>query len=140
MTICRTGRAEQCLNAYPIVGSDGPGTLRNFMGQPAAGQWRLNEKDTVFTQTGMVTMLTLTVWPQPPNPLDFLIGSLPANGSYYGYVDVPDDATNLNIAVGFASGGPLGIYLTNQEVVNTGDYGTNVNLPGGALNLAPTRR
>ena len=120
---------------YPIVGSDGPGNLRNFVGQPAAGQWRLNERDNVYTQTGMVTMLTLTVWPQPPNPLDFLIGSLPPNGSYYGYVDVPNDATNLSIAVG-TSGGPLGIYLTNQEVVNTGDYGTNVNAPGGALNLS----
>jgi hypothetical protein len=122
---------------YPIIASDGPGTMRNFIGLPGAGQWRLNERDNVYNQTGMVTMLTVTVWPQPPNPLDFLI-SLPANGSYYGYVDVPDDATNLNIAVAFVSNtGPVGIYLTNQEVVNTGDYGTNITSPlGGSLNLS----
>ena len=66
------------------------------------------------------------------NALDFVITSLPTNGSYYGYVDVPNDATNLNIAVGFSSG-KLGIFLTNQEVVNTSDYGTNgVTAPGGS--------
>jgi subtilisin-like proprotein convertase family protein len=119
---------------YPVIASDGPGTLRNFIGQGAAGQWRLNEVDNVFTQTGMVTVLSLTVWPQPPNPLGFLIGSLPVNGTYYGYVDVPDDATNLSLAVGTT--GAVGIYLTNQEVVNPGDYGTNVNPPGGSLNLS----
>jgi subtilisin-like proprotein convertase family protein len=121
---------------YPVIASDGPGTLRAFIGQEAAGQWRLNEKDNVFTQTGMVTVLTLTVWPQPPNPQIFLITNLPANGSYYGYVDVPDYATNLSIAArGGGGGGALGIYLTNQEVVNTGDYGTNTGLLGGALLL-----
>ena len=121
-------------SVYPLVASDGPGTLRNFVGQPAAGQWRLNERDNVFTQTGMVTVLSLTVWPQPPNPLGFGIGTLPVNGSYYGYVDVPDDATNLSIAVG--AGGAVGIYLTNQEVAGPGDYGTNTGPIGGALLLS----
>ncbi len=118
------------------IASDGPPTLRNFIGLPGNGQWILNEADNLYTQTGMVTVLTLTIWPQPVNPLDFVIGSLAPNASYYGYVDVPDDATNLNIAVGFQNGGPLGIFLTNQQVVNTGDYGTNISLPGGSLNLS----
>ena len=30
----------------------------------------------------------------------------------------------------------MGIFLTNQEVVNTGDYGTNIIPPGGSLNLS----
>ena len=127
-------------NSYPIIASDGPGTLLNFVGLAGDGQWILNEKDNVFTQTGMVTMLTLTVWPQPQplNPLDYtnIISNLPPGGSYYSYVDVPDDATNLNIAAGFQSGGPLGIYLTNRPVAGPGDYGTNVNAPGGSLNLS----
>ncbi len=120
---------------YPIVPSDGPGTLENFVGIEGSGQWILNEKDSVFTQTGMVTMLTLTIWPQPPpfntsGGTDYTnVFTLTTNGVYYGYVDVPNDATNMEIGVIFTNAGPVGIFLTNQEVVNTGDYGTNVTSP-----------
>jgi subtilisin-like proprotein convertase family protein len=124
----------------PVIPSDGPPSLLNFVGQTGSGQWILNETDNVFTQTGMVTMLTLTLWPQPPETglLDYtnVISNLPPNGSYYGYIDVPDDATNLNIAASFQGAGPVGIYLTNREVPNPGDYGTNVGPPGGSLNLS----
>ena len=129
---------------YPIVPSDGPGSLQNFVGLEGSGQWILNEKDNVFTQTGMVTMLTLTIWPQPP-PFDTSGGTdytnvvtlAASNGVYYGYVDVPNDATNLEIGV-WITNGPVGIFLTNQGLATTGDYGTNVNTPGGYLDLSST--
>ncbi|MGD0413265.1 MAG: S8 family serine peptidase, partial [Verrucomicrobiota bacterium] len=132
-------------SAYPIIASDGPGTLVNFVGQSGTGQWILNERDNVLNQTGMVTMLTLTLWPQTPfstvagGMVDTNYINLAAYGSYYGYVDVPDDATNLNIALTTLppGDGPFGIYLTNRETPNTGDYGISpVNPPGGALNLS----
>jgi subtilisin-like proprotein convertase family protein len=131
--------------APPIIDSDGPGTLLNFVGQPGAGQWILNERDNILFQTGMVTTLTLLVWPQPPfssSPGGLISTNyinLAPYGSYYGYVDVPNDGTNLNIALtNLPNGdGPFGIFLTNREVPNTGDYGTNpVNPPNGALNLS----
>jgi subtilisin-like proprotein convertase family protein len=125
---------------YPIGPSDGPGTLQNFVGLSGAGQWLLNEKDSVFTQTGMVTMLTLTIWPQPPligasGGLDYTNIITLSNNAYYGYVDVPSDATNLEIGVDFEGVGPVGIFLTNQEVPNIGDYGTNITTNGGYLAL-----
>jgi len=135
-------------NLYPIVPSDGPGNLQNFVGLSAAGQWILNERDDVFTQTGMVTMLTLEIWPQPPlvgasGGLDSTnIITLETNGvtgNYSGFFDVPNDATNLIIGVIFTDPqGKVGIYLTNQPVATTNDYGTNVTAPGGFLSLGTT--
>jgi len=132
---------------YPIIASDGPGTLLNFVGQPGAGQWILNERDNVLSQTGMVTTLTLLLWPQPTTSgmpggsVSTNYIKLAAQGTYYGYVDVPDDATNLNIALTNllleTANEQFGIYLTNREVPRPGDYGTNpVNPPGGSLNLS----
>ena len=138
-------QADGTTYAAPIIDSDGPGTLLNFVGQPGAGQWILNERDNILNQTGWVTTLTLLVWPQPPfsgSPGGLISTNyinLAPYGSYYGYVDVPNDGTNLNIALtNLPNGdGPFGIYLTNREVPNTGDYGTNpVNPPNGALNLS----
>ena len=126
---------------YPIVPSDGPGTLQNFVGLEGNGQWLLNEQDNAFTQTGMVTMLTLTIYPQPPvygasGGLDYTNSFiLETNGNYYGYVDVPDDATNLVIGVLFTNYGPVGIYLTNQETPGPGDYGAIITNTGGYVGL-----
>jgi len=128
---------------YPTITSDGPETLLNFVGQTGSGQWILNERDNVLSQTGIVTMLTLTIWPQPPeqNPLYYTnFVDITTNGAYYGYVDVPNDATNLSISISLQSAGPLGIFLTNQETPNSSDYGTNaMNPPGGVLNLSTDR-
>jgi subtilisin-like proprotein convertase family protein len=121
--------------------SEGPGSLRSFIGQPSSGSFILTEADAATSQTGMVTVLTVAAWPQPPNPLLFTT-TIPPHGWYFGYVDVPDDATNLNIAVSAfnpAGGGPVGIYATNADFVNISDYGVDrIPAPGGALDIPNT--
>ncbi|MGD1083800.1 MAG: S8 family serine peptidase, partial [Verrucomicrobiota bacterium] len=116
------------------VPTDAPGDLKSFVGQPMSGMYILNEKDNALLQTGMVTTLQVRVWPQPPNPLGFFIPYIAPNGWYYGFVDVPNDTTNLLIQVAFNNGGPLGIYLDNADDVSTNDYGVTPIFPmGGQL-------
>jgi subtilisin-like proprotein convertase family protein len=109
-----------------LIPTDPPGNLKSFVGQPMNQTFILNETDNALLQTGMVTTLQVRAWPQPLNPLDFFIPYIAPHGWYFGYVDVPDDATNLNIAVSYydtESQGPVGIYIDNQDDVNPGDFG-----------------
>jgi subtilisin-like proprotein convertase family protein len=117
------------------VPTDFPGTFKNFIGSQATGMWIANETDIALLQTGVVTVAELVVYPQPQNPLDFIVTIQPF-GWYYGYVDLPNDSTNLSIAVGFTGGGPVGIYITNQDSVNFSNYGVfPVPSPGGQLDV-----
>ncbi len=118
--------------------SDGPGSLKSFIGVPFFGQWNLQETDNSLGQTGFVYNVTLRIDPVPPNSGSFTI-TIPANGWYYGFTNLPNDATNLNIGVGFGAAGPVSIYITNSPDVGPGDYGvSNIIAPGGSLNLSIT--
>ncbi|HEY3856849.1 MAG TPA: S8 family serine peptidase [Verrucomicrobiae bacterium] len=117
--------------------SDGPGSLKNFIGQAGQGLWMLTEADNALGQTGEVETFSVTGTPQPQG-LGFTI-TLQPNSWYKGYVPIPNDATNLTIFTTYASqgGGPIGIYLTNFDDVNFSDYTTNkINPPGGSLSLS----
>jgi subtilisin-like proprotein convertase family protein len=124
------------------VPSDGPGSLRDFVGQPVEGEWQLSEVDNALGASGTVTAYSVTVSPQPPINGPIVI-ELPANGgSYYNFVNVPNDAlylTNVVIFESQAAGGPIGIFMTNVNDVTTSDYGVNnISPPGGYLVLGPT--
>ncbi len=116
--------------------SDGPGSLKNFIGQSGQGLWMLTEADSALGQVGQVVTFSITATPQPQG-LGFKI-TLPPNSWFKDYVPIPNDATNLTIFTTYASqgGGPIGIFLTNFDDVQFGDYTTNeINPPGGSLNL-----
>src|SRR5579862_456203 len=124
-----------------VTSSDGPGSLRDFIGQPSGGLWELSVVDNALGATGEVTAYNITVSQQPPGGPIFI--DLAANGgSYYGYVDVPNDAiylTNVVIYENAEGGGPISIFMTNQPGVNTLDYGVkSIFPPGGYLLLGPT--
>ncbi|MGD1085049.1 MAG: LamG domain-containing protein, partial [Verrucomicrobiota bacterium] len=109
---------------------------------PALGEPWGNWDEGVFTPTAVTNSQYLFMTNGPgfirleylPPQQDFSIPSIAANGWYYGFVDLPNDATNLLIQVGFNNGGPLGIFLDNADDVSTNDYGvTPIIPPGGQL-------
>jgi subtilisin-like proprotein convertase family protein len=116
--------------------TDGPGTLKNYIGMPGQGMWQLTEADNAIAQGGQVGTFNVTGYPAPLG-LGFTI-TLQPNEWYKGYVGIPNDATNLAIYLTYTSqsGGPVGLYLTNFDNVQLGDYGTNaINPPGGFIGL-----
>jgi subtilisin-like proprotein convertase family protein len=116
--------------------SDGPGSLKNYIGQPGQGLWMLTEADDALAQAGQIVTFNITATPQPLG-LGFTV-TIPPNSWYKGSVPVPNDATNMTIFVTYASegGGPVELFLTNFDDVNFGDYGTNnINPPGGSISL-----
>ncbi len=120
----------------PDILTDGPGSLKNFVGQAGQGLWMMTEADNALGQNGEVETFSVTGTPQPQG-LGFTI-TLQPNSWYKGYVPIPNDATNLTIFTTYASqgGGPVGIYLTNFDDVDFTDYTTNkINPPGGSLSL-----
>jgi subtilisin-like proprotein convertase family protein len=120
------------------VPSEGPGSLQDYVGLGGSGLWRLNAIDKALTQVGEMDVMSVTVWPQPPNQTNF-IAIKPAKGWYYGFVDVPNDATNMNIQVTNSNGAlQEGIYITNQQPVTLGDYHADPITNGGSLNLNVT--
>lgn len=127
------------LQEQPTSGStltDGPGSLKNFVGQSGQGLWMLTEADSALGQVGEVETFMITATPQPMG-LGFQI-TLPPSSWFKDYIAVPNDATNLTIFTTYASqgGGPVGIFLTNFDDVEFGDYTTNhINPPGGSLTL-----
>jgi autotransporter-associated beta strand protein len=119
------------------IPSDPPGSLTEFVGQPPDGLWLLTEADDYQGVTGYVTTFNVSVDLQEPTS-GFLV-TIPPQSWYDGYVDVPNDATNMIIDALFQNGGsgPIGIYLTNAVgPLTTNDYGSNnIGPPGGSLTL-----
>jgi hypothetical protein len=63
--------------------SDGPGSLRNFVGQPISGEWQLSEVDNALGATGDVTVYTVTLSPAPPINGPIVLTLAPSGGSYF---------------------------------------------------------
>ncbi len=126
------------------ITSDGPGSLTQYVSQPMNGLWLLSEANDNQSLTGYVTQYTVTVDPQPPLSGFWL--TLGADQWFDDYIIVPNDATNLIISALYesegtnaAGTGPIGIYLTNFDNLNTSDYGSNnIGPPGGSLTLGST--
>jgi autotransporter-associated beta strand protein len=118
--------------------SDGPGSLTQYINQTASGLWLLAEANDDQSQSGYITTFTVTVDLQQPTSGFFV--TIGAGDWYDGYVDVPNDATNMIISAVYensAGDGPIGIFETNVAgIITTSDYGTNdIGPPGGTLSL-----
>jgi hypothetical protein len=99
-----------------IAGSqpvDGPGSLNNFIGEPAAGVWQLTMIDNAPFPTGRVDRIGFEITPQS----DDLLSGIGVNVTIRGMrflrrvftVDVPANATNLSVCV-LPQGGPLEVH------------------------------
>ena len=78
--------------------SDGPGSLKNFIGTDGIGPWILTEVDDSLTQTGFVSNFQLTIQPHQANDTPHT-NTVAGLGWFYDFVDVPPGATNLTISV-----------------------------------------
>jgi subtilisin-like proprotein convertase family protein len=128
---------DDLLESPGEVPSDGPGTLKEYINTRAQVAWILQEADNALFQSGSITNFSVNYYPQPLGAYTITL----CGGDWYDdYVNVPDDATNLNISVTYegTSNSPVGIYITNTENVTVNDYGTNINAPGGSLNYSTT--
>jgi subtilisin-like proprotein convertase family protein len=115
--------------------SDGPGSLRNFLGQRNTGAWMLTMVDNALSQTGLVYNFTVRVRPAP----DLLIGvygSVLANQWNYYVFEVPADASRMTVLLQELSG-PLNVYLRRGAPPTLTDYDKAAFLvpPGGSLSL-----
>jgi subtilisin family serine protease/subtilisin-like proprotein convertase family protein len=104
-----------------IVGaqhSDGPGSLRNFVGQDGSGSWLLTVVDDAQTATGRVDNVQLFIEPQQVNSGNAF--AVPPQGWFYDFFDVPVGATNLTVTLDNGSATPLPLDL----YIKRGDFPT----------------
>jgi hypothetical protein len=85
----------------PILGAqppDGPGTLRSFFGEEAAGVWMLTMVDNTQNLTGRVDQLAIRI--ERAYDLTNIVATIPPQQFFFDSVDVPPEATNLTVSVG----------------------------------------
>lgn len=95
--------------------SDGPGSLKNFIGQSGIGVWMLTMVDNVPVGTGQVDNLTIRL---DPSIVNGGVATIPPGGTFYDSVDVPLDATNLIICMinQSAAPGPVQFAIKRGEL------------------------
>jgi len=106
--------------------SDGPGSLNSFIGQQAIGVWMLTEADTAATATGTVQNLTMMIEPhQDIKGLGAYV-TVPPQGWFIDYIDVPAGFTNLGIfatnLLPTAVPSPLQLYLNYNAQPTFSNY------------------
>ena len=128
-------------NPPTAIPSDGPGNLRDFVGEEAAGVWLLSMLDNVLNaSTGAVTGFSIRIEPRDLDSASTNRRTLAPNTWTFDSIDVPVDATNLTVSVVFEppSAGPLNLYLRKGEFPTTNVYDkalTGIVAPGGSLTL-----
>jgi subtilisin family serine protease/subtilisin-like proprotein convertase family protein len=120
-----------------IAGSrhtDGPGSLRNFVGDYGFGPWILTEVDNAPNHTGRVDTLWIKLEKQ--HLTDGVNVTVQPNSWFYDSIDIPKEATNLTVCV---SGNtlPLELYLRRGDFPTFTDYDKKltVNPPGACLSI-----
>jgi subtilisin-like proprotein convertase family protein len=120
-----------------IAGSrrtDGPGSLRNFVGDYGFGPWILTEVDNAPNHTGRVDTLWIKLEKQ--HLTDGVNVTVEPNSWFYDSIDIPKEATNLTVCV---SGNtlPLELYLRRGDFPTFTDYDKKltVNAPGACLSI-----
>jgi subtilisin-like proprotein convertase family protein len=121
--------------------SDGPGSLRNFVGTQINGVWLLNIIDSAPTQTGRVQNVSIAITPfqngnlvtAGPAGLDGSVA--PGEDACYD-IDVPPAATNMVVSVTQVTG-PLEAYLSHASAPTTNSFDkfALINPPGGEISL-----
>ncbi|MGZ5566823.1 MAG: LamG-like jellyroll fold domain-containing protein, partial [Limisphaerales bacterium] len=118
--------------------TDGPGTLRDFVDKPVSGPWIYEMTDNALNNTGQVNIVQGWVDPNPATNVLHQVRTIQGNGWFYDFLNLPDDTTNLNIAVTYQSGsGSVDIYLRKYFFPSPTNYDatTLIKSPGGSLNV-----
>lgn len=117
--------------------SDGPGSLADFIGEEGAGVWLLAMVDNAITHTGRIDQFTIRIEPHDVDP-NGAFRDVPPHTYSFDYIDVPADATNLQVCV---SGNtlPMELYVRKGNLPNRTnfDYSLPIAPPGDCLNISP---
>ncbi|HVM46663.1 MAG TPA: S8 family serine peptidase, partial [Candidatus Acidoferrum sp.] len=117
--------------------SDGPGSLRSFIGQQGAGLWLLTMADEVPTHTGLVANVSIRLDPQYVNT--GLESTVQSNALLYDFFDVPTGATNLTVCVNndSAISMPMNLYVRagSPPTTTAWDQMAVVNDIGGCVSV-----
>jgi len=120
---------------------DGPGSLRDFVGEPATGLWAFTISDNSPYDTGTLERLIGYIEPaDKTNLLGVELTAGPMQWSECLQVDVPLNATNLNIYLVQQPPNPLSVDLyvllgDCPDFVNY-DKKQTIDPPGGVLSLS----
>jgi subtilisin-like proprotein convertase family protein len=116
--------------------SDGPGNLKQFIGEEGLGVWLLTMVNNFPAGTGVVNRLAIKLEPQNLSSNDVVRAVLP-NTFSYDSIDVPDDATNLTVCV-TGNTLPMELYVKRGDVPTRTDFDYKlvpINPPGGCLSI-----
>lgn len=120
----------------PVFLPDGPGRLRDFVGQKAFGIWNYTISDNAMFHTGAVEELTLVIQPASTNnddAVNLTATILPMRWLYAGF-RVPADATNVQVCL--TTDGPAEVYLRRGDfpTLTLFDKKSNMVPPGACMN------
>jgi subtilisin family serine protease/subtilisin-like proprotein convertase family protein len=118
--------------------TDGPGSLRDFIGEQGMGVWLLTMTDNALTHTGLLESFTIRLEPQ--NVANAALRDVFTNAFSFDFLDVPIGATNLTVCLYNNSATPLpvGLYLRRGDLptLTTYDQMLSVNPPSGCLSIS----
>ncbi|NOS70104.1 MAG: S8 family serine peptidase [Verrucomicrobia bacterium] len=103
---------------------DGPGKLRNFVGERGSGPWFLTMVDNANSQTGFVSRVDMRLEPSASGGDSNIVHTIQPNAFFFEVVDVPVGATNLTVCVYNVSTTqvPLELYIRRDEFPTRTEY------------------
>ncbi|MGA1235659.1 MAG: S8 family serine peptidase [Limisphaerales bacterium] len=122
-----------------MVYSDGPGSLKNFIGQTSQGVWMFSVVDEGANNVGSLDELTILL---TPNELgdDGVVATVPPNEWVYFFTNVPPEAVSLTAALSAMSPTlPLDLYLRREQLPDFDLYDKMARIPGDGGSLTITR-
>jgi subtilisin-like proprotein convertase family protein len=130
-----------------IVGSqpsDGPGSLRSYIGQQGVGLWTLREFNNALFNTSQVDSVSIRLEPQSNS--NGITATIEPGTFFFDFIDVPPEATNLTICVTSDPQQPAQFNLPVDLFVRFGELPTQVtfdylkiiNPPGDCLSIDRT--
>jgi subtilisin family serine protease/subtilisin-like proprotein convertase family protein len=120
--------------------TDGPGSLRDFIGEQGMGVWLLTMTDSVLTHTGLVANLSIRLDPQ--NVVEGAQRDVLTNAFSFDFIDVPIGATNLTVCLYNDSATPLPVelYVRRGDLPNLTAFDQMVSVDSlvGCLSIDPS--
>ena len=115
--------------------SDGPGSLKTFVGEQGLGLWLLTEIDNAPSHTGRVEQLFIKL--EPHNPTNDVVADVLPNTWFYDFIRVPLEGTNLTVCVSGLTG-PVELYIRRGDLPTQSIFDRRllVNPPGGCITIS----
>lgn len=119
--------------------SDGPGSLKSFIGHSSQGVWMFSAVDEARNQVGSLESFTLRLTPNRLGP-EGVIATVPPNEWVYFFTNVPPEAVSLTATIDQQSPQlPLDLYLRRGFIPDFDNYDKMARIPGdrpGSLTLS----